>query len=259
MEQLLQQFTVFLLIFIRVSAFFVTLPLFSYRTLPAIFRIGFAFFLAILIHLSLDYPAIAINGQYFLLIMKEALVGLLIGFLAYMLMATIQIAGGFIDFQMGFAIANVIDPQTGAQTPIIGQYFYTFALLALLAVNGHHLILDGVFYSYQFIPLDQVGIAFGDVGLITYVSKTFAMIFMIAFQMAIPVVAVLFLVDVALGILARTVPQLNVFVVGFPIKIAVSFLVIFIVFGVIFGLVEQLFETIAYAMRDAMERLGGQR
>ena len=91
-----------------------------------------------------------------MLILKEALVGLLVGFTAYMILAAIQIAGGFIDFQMGFAIANVIDPQTGAQSPLIGQYIYMFSLLVLLAVNGHHLILDGIFYSYQFIPIDQV-------------------------------------------------------------------------------------------------------
>ena len=87
--------------------------------------------------------------------MKEAMIGLLIGFVAYMIISAIQIAGGFIDFQMGFAIANVIDPQTGAQSPLMGQYLYTFAFLLLLALNGHHLLLDGIFYSYQFIPIDQ--------------------------------------------------------------------------------------------------------
>ena len=77
-----------------------------------------------------------------------------------MIMSAIQIAGGFIDFQMGFAMANVIDPQTGAQSPLMGQYLYTIALLFLLSTDGHHLLLDGIFYSYQFIPIDGAFIPF---------------------------------------------------------------------------------------------------
>ncbi|HEY4552922.1 MAG TPA: flagellar biosynthetic protein FliR [Bacillaceae bacterium] len=257
MEEIIPRLSVFLLVFVRVSAFFVTMPLFSYRTLPAQFRIGFAFFLALMMHYSIDVQPFEINGEYFMLIMKEAAVGLLVGFVAYMILSAVQIAGGFIDFQMGFAIANVIDPQTGAQSPLVGQYLYTFSLLLLLAVNGHHLILDGIYNSYHFIPIDKTGINLGDPNLAEFVLKSFGMMFLVAFQMSIPVVAALFLVDVALGIVARTVPQLNVFVVGFPIKIAVSFIVIIIVLGVIFGVVQNLFETIAHSIRSLMELMGG--
>lgn len=221
------------------------------------FRIGFAFFISVLMYHSVDVSPMEINFEYFLLIIKEVLVGLFIGFMGYMILSAIQAAGSFIDFQMGFAIANVIDPQTGAQSPLIGQYLYTFALLLLLAVDGHHMLLDGIFYSYRFIPIDEAAFGFGNAALVEYVIKSFAMMFVIAFQMAVPVVAVLFLVDVALGIIARTVPQMNVFVVGFPIKIAVSFIVIFIVIGVILGIVQNLFETMAHVMRDVMEMLGG--
>jgi flagellar biosynthetic protein FliR len=256
MEDLMARFAVFLLVFVRVSAFFVTLPLFSHRVLPGVFRIGFAFFVALLMYESVPAEGMAIDFEYFLLMLKEAATGLFIGFAAYMLMSAIQVAGSLIDFQMGFALANVIDPQTGFQTPLLGQYLYIFALLLLLSVDGHHLLLDGVFYSYQWIPLDFAGFGFGSAGLAEAVIRAFAMMFVVAFQMAVPVVSVLFLVDVALGIIARTVPQMNVFVVGFPIKIAVSFIVLFIVMGVILGVVQQLFETMGYVMRDVMEILG---
>src|SRR5690625_7952206 len=86
---------------------------------------------------------------------KEVIVGLFIGLIAYIILSAVQIAGGFIDFQMGFAVANVIDPQTGAQSPLIGQYFYIIALLFLLSVNGHHVIIDGIFNSYEWIPIDE--------------------------------------------------------------------------------------------------------
>ncbi|RLQ95730.1 flagellar biosynthetic protein FliR [Falsibacillus albus] len=256
MEDLLPKLSVFLLVFVRVSTFFVTMPLFSYRTIPARHRIGLAFLLAWIMYYSIDAEPFEINGEYFLLILKEAMVGLMIGFVAYMIMSAVQIAGGFIDFQMGFAIANVIDPQTGAQSPLMGQYLYTFALLLLLTVNGHHLILDGIYYSYQFIPIDH-WIPWGNANLIEFIIRSFSSMFVIAFQMAIPVVACLFLVDAALGIVARTVPQLNVFVVGFPIKIGVSFIVLTIVLGVMMSVVEGIFSTMFDTMRTVMKIVGG--
>ncbi len=257
MEEILPNLSILLLIFVRVSSFFVTMPLFSYRSVPAQHRIAFSMVLSWLMYYTIDAQPFEIDGTYFMLIMKEALIGLLIGFVAYMIISAIQIAGGFIDFQMGFAIANVVDPQTGAQSPLMGQYLYTFALLLLLAVNGHHLILDGIYYSYEFMPIGQLWVDFGNENLIEFVIETFNNVFIIAFQMSIPVVATLFLVDIALGIVARTVPQFNIFVIGFPIKIAVSFIVLFIVMAVFMGVMQQLFELMIITMRDLMRLIGG--
>src|SRR5699024_164138 len=105
---------IFLLIFVRVIAVFVALPLFSYRTIPMPFKIGCSFFLAVIMFYTVVASGVEVDELYIFLLVKEILVGLFIGLIAYMLLAAVQIAGGFIDFQMGFAIANVIDPQTGA-------------------------------------------------------------------------------------------------------------------------------------------------
>src|SRR5690625_2637536 len=215
----------FLLIFARILAFFMMLPIFSYRTIPTMFKIGFSFFLSLVTMSVLGSTAVQVDHLFFMLLLKEVMVGLLIGLIAYMIVSAVQIAGGFIDFQMGFAIANVIDPQTGAQSPIMGQYFYMIALLFLLAVDGHHLLIDGIHYSFQLIPLDGF-MSVQDNGLASFTIQVFNQLFLTAFQMAITIVGCLFLVDVALGIVARTVPQLNVFVVGLPIKIFVSFVVV---------------------------------
>ncbi|MFD1735830.1 flagellar biosynthetic protein FliR [Bacillus salitolerans] len=247
----------FLLILLRVSAFFVAVPIFSYRTIPTTHKIGLAVFLSWIMYYTVEIPTFAFDGLYILLILKEIMVGLLIGLIATILLTAIRVAGGFIDFQMGFAIANVIDPQTGTQSPITGQFLYIFALLFLLAINGHHMLLDGVFYSYQTIPIDQVGVPFGDEKMLNHIVSTFNSMFVIAFQMSLPIVGSLFLVDVALGIMAKTVPQLNIFVVGFPIKIALSFLLLMIVMGPFFMLVGNLFEQILIAMRGLMSIIGG--
>lgn len=245
----------FLLVFARVVAFFVAVPLFSYRTIPMMFKIGFSFFLSLVMVSTLDVTVIEVDHIFFFLLIKEVIVGLLIGLIAYIILSAIQIAGGFIDFQMGFAVANVIDPQTGAQSPLIGQYFYMFSLLFLFSVNGHYLIIDGIFNSYQFIPIDSfisVGDIFGE-----FIVQSFNKMFLIAFQMAIPLVGCLFLVDVALGIIARAVPQLNVFVVGLPVKITVSFVVLSFFISIYFMLAKMLFGTMFETMRDLMVILGG--
>lgn len=258
MLEFIPNFPGFLLIFVRVTSFFLMMPLFSYRTIPTNHKVGIGFFLTWIIYYTLDIPVIEIDLSYFLLIMKEAFVGIVIGFIAYLMLSAIQVAGGLIDFQMGFAIANVIDPQTGAQSPLMGQYFYTIALLLLLTIDGHHLMIDGIYHSYQFISLDQAWLPFGDTNIIEFVLRTFSQMFMLAFQMALPVVGSLFLVDVALGIMARTVPQLNIFVVGVPIKIAVGLIMIFILMSVMTTVMSHMIEIMLYTMRNFMDLLGGE-
>lgn len=250
-------FPAFLLVFTRITAFFVTLPLFSYRTIPAVHKVGFAFFLGVVSFSTMnDPPVLEFDGYYLLLVGKETLVGLLLGLIAYIMLSAVQIAGSFIDFQMGFAIAGVIDPQTGAQNPLVGHFLYTLALLFMLSINAHHLLLDGIYYSYQYIPVDQL-ISFSGKGLAEFIMSRFNQMFVIAFQMSAPVVASLFLVDLALGIVARTVPQLNVFVVGLPLKIAVSLIMLIVCMAVLFYSIQWLVEQIIRTMRDLLTLFGG--
>lgn len=245
----------FLLVFARITAFLLSLPLFSYNTIPSLYKMGLAFFLSMVMLPVVDTTTLEVDSMYFLLLLKEVAVGLLIGLIAYIILSAVQIAGGFIDFQMGFAIANVIDPQTGAQGPLIGQYFYITALLFLLSVDGHHLLIDGMYYSYELIPLDGL-IKVGD-EFAAFILETFNQMFIIAFQVSIPVVGCLFLVDIALGLIARTVPQLNVFVVGLPLKIAVSFFVLSFFIALYITLSKMLFTTMFEAMSQLMKILGG--
>ena len=159
----------------RVTAFFVTIATFSlieqFQRLSELF-LGH--------YLSLDdgiiqsmFQNLEINGTYILACSERSDDWLIYWYYCYIIMSAIQIAGGFIDFQMGFAIANVIDPQTGAQSPLLGQFFNSLALLLLLALNGHHLLLDGIFYSYQFMPMDQFGQLLVMNDVVEFVIKTF--------------------------------------------------------------------------------------
>ena len=257
MVELVPKISVLLLIFVRVSAFFVTIPLFSYKTIPSQLKIVLAFVLSWMMYYTFSIEAFTINGDYLLLVLKEAVVGLVLGLVVYIVFSAVQIAGGFIDFQMGFAMANIVDPQTGAQSPLMGQFFNFLLLLVFLAINGHHLVLDGIFYSYQFMPIDQFFPKFGDAESIEYIMKLFVAVFAIAFQMSAPIIATLFLVTLALGITGKTVPQLNIFVVGFPIKIAVGFILLVTMMGVMVEVMEKVIEMGIMGMRNLMIVLGG--
>ena len=257
MVELVPKISVLLLIFVRVSAFFVTIPLFSYKTIPSQLKIVLAFVLSWMMYYTFSIEAFTINGDYLLLVLKEAIVGLVLGLVVYIVFSAVQIAGGFIDFQMGFAMANIVDPQTGAQSPLMGQFFNFLLLLVFLAINGHHLVLDGIFYSYQFMPIDQFFPKFGDAESIEYIMKLFVAVFAIAFQMSAPIIATLFLVTLALGITGKTVPQLNIFVVGFPIKIAVGFILLITMMGVMVEVMEKVIEMGIIGMRNLMIVLGG--
>lgn len=258
MTDLIPKISILLLIFVRVSAFFVSVPLFSYRTIPPQMRIALAFVLAWMMYYTFSIEAIPFDGNYILLVLKEAVIGLMLGLTAYIIMSAVQIAGGFIDFQMGFALANIVDPQTGAQSPLMGQFFNFLALLTLLAINGHHLLLDGIFYSYQFMPMEQFFPNFGSEDTVEWVMKMFAAVFVVAFQMSAPIVATLFLVTIALGITGKTVPQMNIFVIGFPIKIAVGFLVLIITMAVMVEVMQNLIEMMIIQLRNLMVILGGE-
>ncbi|GAF16737.1 flagellar biosynthesis protein FliR [Bacillus sp. JCM 19046] len=256
MDELLSLYPAFLLVFIRISSFFIVLPLYSHRALPAPFKIGMAAFVALMVVMATELPIITIDLSYVLLVLKEVAVGLLAGLIALILLYAVQVAGGLIDFHMGFMLANVVDPQTGAQSPLTGSYLYVFALFYLLLIDGHHLLLDGAVYSYQYIPIDQLILPLGSEAVMEQVTMVIVSMFAFGVSMAFPVVGALFLVDIALGIVSRTVPQMNVFVVGLPIKLISGLIVLFIYIGVFFMSVNYLFQEILLSMRALLERLG---
>lgn len=257
MDNLLEILPYFLLMFVRMTSFFLVAPLFSNRGLPTRFKIALGFFLALVaFSASMNEETIFLDGYYLFLIVKEVFVGVALGFTAALMLYAVQVAGAFIDFQMGFALANVMDPQTGAQVPIMGHFKYTLSLLFLLIVDGHHLMLDGVMRSFQLVPVESISFSLenGEVG--RFITTLFLQMFMIAMQMALPVVGALFLVDVALGILAKTVPQLNIFAVGFPLKIFAGFIMIILAMPVFFYVLQNLFKKMFVSMSELIKLLG---
>lgn len=257
MDTLYQSIPAFLLIFVRMSSFFVTVPIFSNRSIPTSHKAGFSFFTSYITFFLIDQQPLQNLDNYLFLLMKEAVIGLALGLIAFIVMSAIQIAGGLIDFQVGFSIASVFDPQTGIQNPITAQFLNAITILFLLSVNAHHLLLQGIINSFEIIPVNSTGIPIGHEEFVLEVVKIFISMFIIAFQMALPIVASLFLVDIALGILTRIVPQLNIFVVGLPLKVIIAFILLIIGLPTMMVLVQHLFELVVQSTNSLIQIIGG--
>lgn len=210
----------------RAGSFLLGIPALGMRTLPMVARLGIAIWMA-----AAAWPVASAHARPVALeplpvamaISGELLAGLLLAFAVSLFFAGAQMAGQLVGIQIGFAIANVVDPTSDMQVSILGQLYYLFALLVFLAIDGPMLVCGGLIGSFQALPAG--GFAIDPEGLFGYLRGA-SMIFVVALQVAAPVVVALLLVSLSLGIIGRSVPQLNVLVVGFPLKIGVGLLVL---------------------------------
>lgn len=232
------------LVFIRIGAILITAPLFGSRNVPLKLKAGLSLVLAFAI-----FPVVGFKEVYLASVpslvsamVGEVFIGVIIGFTARLLFAAVQLAGELVGFQMGFGIVNVIDPQTSTQFSIIAQFQNIITLLIFLALDAHYWFILAISKSFELIQ--PLGFCFTDSLMEAIISLSCDM-FVIAAKVAAPVIAVLFFTSVALGLIARTVPQMNIFIVGFPIKIAIGLL------GVGFSL-----PLLSYLLRNLFQRMG---
>ncbi len=243
----------FALVLSRTAGIFTTAPIFGNKNVPVMVRVAMALSLTLVFLPMTSFDANSLDTASFALaIVKEALAGLFLGYVASLMFAAIQTAGAYIDLTLGFGFAAMVDPMTKEREAVVGQFQNMVAVLLFLAVNAHHLIIRGLAESYVVLPLGEMtynpSIAGG-------VMHFFRIIVMASLKIAAPILGVVFLTDVALGILARTVPQLNVFVLGFPVKLAVGLAAIFIVLPVTAGVMTNLFAGIQTDLMDLMKHM----
>jgi flagellar biosynthetic protein FliR len=255
MELFFQLWPNLMLIFCRITAFFVVVPVYSSKGVPNIFKIGFSLFVSFIIFAGMGTNnPVPLDSQYVLLILREILVGVLLGFLAYLFFTAVQTAGSFMDIQIGFGMANVIDPMTGASAPMLGNLKYMIAMLLFLAFDGHHFLIRAIMESYQWIPLNnQLFARIYDGQISDFIIKSMSTMFYLALQIAAPVIAALFLTDLGLGLLTRVAPQFNIFVVGAPLKMIIGFFLIIIIFPELISQFRVLFTNIFDSMYQLMK------
>jgi flagellar biosynthetic protein FliR len=222
LTSLLFQTHFFLLVFARISGIFTAAPIFGSRNLPIYLKAGMALIFSFIIFPLIYSQQTVIPASFFgyiVIVASEYLLGLIFGFISSLIMAAVQMAGHLLDMQIGFGIVNVFDPQFGQQIPLLGNFKYILALLIFLATNGHHILLTALFTSFKLVPV--TGIVFNG-SIVQLAVDLIIGAFTIGFKISLPVLVALLLTDVAFGILARTMPQMNIFIVGVPAKIFVG-------------------------------------
>lgn len=242
---------VFLLSLFRSAGIMAVAPIFSHKTFPIQIKFGFALLISILIFPFANSESFASPEGLWQLLgvgVTEFLLGALIGFMFYLLFVSVQFAGGIIGFQVGFAIVNVIDPTTSQNISIIGQFQFLLATLLFLLMNGHHMILSGMVDSFRLVPLGTVKLQFAGV---EEMARLTAGVFILAVKIASPVMLALLLTDTSLGIIARTVPQMNIFIVGFPLKIGIGLFVV----GLTIPVFAHVFQSELVKLQDNLSHL----
>jgi flagellar biosynthesis protein FliR len=219
---------VFVLALARVAGLFIMGPIFASRSLPVRVRVACVFFitLAMLPLVGTAPPAAMANaGAAVLLGMLgfETLVGFTIGLVAQLTFGAVQMAGQLAGIQMGIGISNLIDPQTQEHITSLAQWQNLLALLIFLSIDGHHMLIRAVADSFHVLPLGGGIPAAGGFGMVMMLAGG---LFVIALKVAAPVMVLLLLVNAAMGVLAKLIPQLNVFIVGFPLNVAAGLFVV---------------------------------
>ena len=213
------QFRTYMLVLMRISIVTFMFPVFSSNVFPAQLKAGFALVASLLFYsvVPVDLSRFPLNVPATgLLIVAEFMVGLTLGICLRIFFGSVQLAGQVIGFQMGFAMINVVDPQTGSNVSIMDQLGYWVCVVVFLLLNGHHIIFTAVIDSFRLVPL---GFFMMQEALVVKMLDLGAQLFVLAVKIGAPVIASLAFVSVGFGLMARFSPQMNVMIVAFPLKI----------------------------------------
>lgn len=244
---------VFLLVFVRMTGIFVMSPIFGRRTVPATYKIGLAFLMALIVCQNVQVPDLSVYGTlsaWILLGMKEFLVGLALGFIAYAVTAAMYVAGQLIDMRIGFGMVNVFDPVSNIQIPITADFYIVLTTLFLLISDGHLLMLHTLAQSYDKMPLGALTLT---APAIEQMIRLMGSIFEIGFRIAMPVTVAILVTDMALGIISKSVPQMNVFMLGMPVKILLGLVMLLVTLASFRGIVDFLLEGTYREMADFLK------
>jgi len=230
MEQLFNNVETYFLLLMRVSGIFTSTPFLGSESMPTQMRVACAFLLSLLllpVQLATSGP-VHLPGQTYIFVMvvvKEVLLGVLLGFIATVAIDGIRLAGELIGSQVGFGMISVADPESQQEESIMEIFYFMVFSLSFLTVNGHHMIISAVAQSISVVPL---GIVNYSKGFFTEIFSKVPEIFIVSLKIALPVTIPVIMVTLVLGIISKAVPRLEVFLISFPINVMVGFLVMMI-------------------------------
>lgn len=224
--------------FFRILALASSAPLFSHASVPRPVRIGLAILVTVVVApvLPTVAPIPPFSWEGAALVVQQLLVGVAVGLAMQIVFAAVQIAGDMIGLTMGLSFANFIDPQNSTEAPVIGSFLSLTLMLLFLAINGHLMLIAALIDTFRTFPIGGATLSGLDArALVTAGSGLFEL----GLKLSLPVVAALLLANIALGVLTRTAPQLNLFAVGFPVTLLVGLVMLLVSLPFLFPPLEQ--------------------
>lgn len=235
----------FLICLARVGSMFAAIPVFSGAQIPPQMRVGIAVLFSLLSYpvVKATIPVGSLSVLDFgLVISAEVILGLLVGFLAQLVFMAAEFAGSIIGYQMGFAAANVFDPTTQQQVALISQFQGIMAILLFLSLDVHHLFLEAIVVSFEMLPPGSLSLSGGAIPMIVDIANHSLVL---SIRLVAPILALLVLSNLTLGVMARIFPQLNVFLLSFPLNIGISFIVMGLTLGIFASILQGEFFSLS--------------
>lgn len=242
----LLQLNSFILIFVRTASMIYFLPILGGRNVPRGFKIGLALFTSLILISIVKIDASVFSADLLTLAAAmgaEVIIGFTIGLIARLIFSAVDMAGEIIGFQIGFSMVNVIDPQTSTHVPIIGQFQTILVTLIFLSINAHHFFIVAMAESFAIVSPMRFTLSQQMMSGIVTLSRD---MFVLAVRIGAPVIVALFITNIALAIISKTMPQMNVMMVGYPVTIAGGLLIMVLSIPLLSNLVQRAFEGMKY-------------
>ena len=221
------------LLFLRVSGILISSPIFGRKNVPNLAKVGFCAVLTVVFLACIPepqkYPSYGTLLEYVLLCLRELLFGVSMGFVLTAMFSLTMTAGSIMDYQIGFSMASIYDPQENAQEPLSGSLFNIMLLISFFAMDGHLKLIEVLYRTIETVP---IGTAVAAPNIVWAAAEVVSKSFVISLMVAMPVLAAGIIMEAAVGIMIKTVPQLNMFVVGIPLKIIVGLIAMSLTFVV---------------------------
>ncbi len=249
----LQDFYLIIFVMIRVGAIFTVAPFFSSGFIPNLVKISLVVLLSFVIANSkIDFAELLNTTDVLMYIVQEVAIGLLIGLVASIIFRAAQVAGGLIDFSGGLSMAQVYSPITGSNSSVYGRFFPMILVTLFVVVGGPMLFIQLIARSYETIPnLSELTNA----GVLVYVGITVSTCVSVGVQIAIPFVIMFLISDITLGLISRTIPQINVFILGIPMRLLIGVLMVIILSGSLVSNFEELIRIMFEALEGFINAL----
>lgn len=247
-----KDFETFLLVLIRVSVILFLFPFFNSRVIPVLVKAGIAFLMTFALWPVIEKPDSRISWDLLSLmrlIGAEFVLGLCMGMIVQLFLEAVRIMGQLVGFQAGFAVASMLDPQTGSQASLLANFGYFVAITLFMVLNGHHVLLGALRESFSVVSMGAVNLS---QSVYIEILKKGADMFVLALKMGAPAIAALLFTQVVFGLVVKLIPQMNIMIVAFPIQTAVGLIFFGVCLTLLLPFMQRYLESLGPLLKQIM-------